>query len=56
MIRWSFGFLIFAIIAAIFGYGRFTDGAEIARITFYIFTILFVLTFIGSLIFARRRK
>ena len=51
MLRWTIIFLIVAIIAAIFGFGNIAAGAtSIAKILFFIFLVLFVL----SLIFGRR--
>ena len=52
MLGWSVTFLIIAIIAAIFGFGGIVAGAVgIAKILFYIFLVLFVL----SLIFGRKK-
>ncbi|MBZ0205484.1 MAG: DUF1328 domain-containing protein [Flavobacteriales bacterium] len=51
MLRWVVTFLVIAIIAGIFGFGNIAAGAvEIARIIFYIFLVLLVL----SLIFGSR--
>lgn len=45
MLSWSAGFLIIAIIAAIFGFGIIAGSAAfIAKIFFFIFIILFVLS------------
>lgn len=50
MLRWTIIFIIIAIVAAIFGWGGISDGAEsIAKILFFIFIILFVLSLIGRL-------
>ncbi len=52
MLRWSVIFLIVAIIAAVFGFGGIAAGAaEIAKILFYLFLVLFII----SLIFGRSR-
>lgn len=51
MLRWTVIFLVIAIIAAIFGFGGiYVAAAGIAKILFFIFLVLFVL----SLIFGRR--
>ena len=47
MLRWTVIFLIIAIIAAIFGFGGIAAGAtDIARILFFIFLVLFILSLI----------
>ncbi|MGN6212969.1 DUF1328 domain-containing protein [Parafilimonas sp.] len=47
MLRWTVIFLVIAIIAAIFGFGNIAAGAtDIARILFFIFIILFILSLI----------
>ena len=51
MLRWTVIFLIVAIIAAIFGFGGIASGAAyIAKILFFIFIVLFLL----SLIFGKK--
>jgi len=46
MLRWTVTFLIIAIIAAILGFGGIAVGAAaIAKIFFYIFIVLFILSF-----------
>ncbi len=50
MLRWSMIFLVIAIIAAAFGFGGIaTDAAEIAKVLFYIFLGVFVLTLVLGL-------
>ena len=45
MLRWSVGFFIIAIIAAIFGFGGIAaSAASFAKVLFFIFIILFVLS------------
>ena len=52
MLRWTVIFLVVAIIAAIFGFGGVDPGAaSIAKILFFIFIVLFLL----SIIFGRSR-
>ena len=47
MLRWTIIFLIVAIIAAIFGFGNIAAGAtDIARVLFFIFIVLFLLSLI----------
>ena len=51
MLRWAIGFLIVAIIAAIFGFGNIAEEATgIAKILFFVFIVLFVV----SLVLGRR--
>jgi len=51
MIRWAVVFLILALVAGLFGFGLIANLAfDIAKILFYIFIALFVI----SLIFGRR--
>jgi uncharacterized membrane protein YtjA (UPF0391 family) len=49
MLRWSMIFLVIAIIAAVFGFGGIAAGAtEIAKVLFYIFIGVFVITLIAG--------
>jgi uncharacterized membrane protein YtjA (UPF0391 family) len=49
MIYWSAAFFIIAIIAAAFGFGGIASGAvDIARILFFVFLVLFVLSLLGG--------
>jgi uncharacterized membrane protein YtjA (UPF0391 family) len=49
MLRWTIIFLVIAIIAAIFGFGGIYAGAiQIAKILFFIFLVLFVLSLIAG--------
>lgn len=53
MLSWSITFLIIAIIAAVLGFGGIAGTAVgIAKLLFFIFIVLFIL----SLIFGRRPK
>ncbi len=53
MLRWSITFFIVAIVAAIFGFtGIAASAAGIAKILFFVFLILFVV----SLLFGSVRK
>ena len=47
MLRWTLAFLILAIIAAAFGFGGIASGAvDIARILFFLFVVLFVISLV----------
>jgi uncharacterized membrane protein YtjA (UPF0391 family) len=50
MLYWALLFLIIALIAAIFGFGGIVVAAAgIARILFYIFVIMFIISLIVAL-------
>ena len=61
MLRWSVIFLIISLIAAALGYGGIaSDAAEIAKILFFIFLAIFVVTLIlgfiaGEKLFGKTR-
>ena len=47
MISWAITFLIIALIAAVLGFGVLAGTAmEIAKILFFVFIVLFILSFI----------
>lgn len=47
MLKWNIIFLVLAVIAAIFGFGGVVPGvADIAKIIFFIFLALFVISLI----------
>jgi uncharacterized membrane protein YtjA (UPF0391 family) len=51
MLRWALVFLVLALVAALFGFtGLAADAAWIAKILFFVFLIVFVI----SLILGRR--
>jgi len=55
MLRWAAAFFIVAIIAAVFGFGDIAAAATgVARILFYVFLILFLISLISGLSFRRR--
>lgn len=55
MLWWAFIFFIVAIVSAIFGFGGIAAGAmSIAKILFWIFVILFVISLIVGLVNRRR--
>jgi uncharacterized membrane protein YtjA (UPF0391 family) len=54
MLRWVIIFLVIALIAAVFGFGGIVAGAvEIAKVIFYVFLVLFVISLIMN--FANKR-
>ena len=55
MLRWSLGFFIVAIIAAVFGFGGIASGAsELARICFFFFVVIFVVSLVYGLATGRK--
>lgn len=55
MLRWAAAFFIIAIIAAVFGFGGIAAGsAEIARVLFFLFLVIFVVSLLWGLLAGRR--
>jgi uncharacterized membrane protein YtjA (UPF0391 family) len=51
MLHYAVVFLVIALIAAVFGFGGIAAGAvEIAKILFFVFVIMAVITFVISLV------
>jgi uncharacterized membrane protein YtjA (UPF0391 family) len=51
MLQWALGFFIIAIIAAVFGFGGIAVAAAgIAKILFFIFLVLFLVTLLGGMV------
>jgi uncharacterized membrane protein YtjA (UPF0391 family) len=51
MLRYAVIFFVIAIIAAVFGFGGIAAGAtEIAKILFFVFVVLFVISLVAGLI------
>lgn len=51
MLYWTVVFFVIAIVAGIFGFGNISDGAtSIAKILFFVFVVLFVLSLVAKLI------
>lgn len=49
MLRWTVIFLVVAIIAAIFGFGGIYAGAiGIAKVLFFIFLVLFIISLVAG--------
>ena len=50
MLRWALGFFIIAIIAGVLGFGGIATGAaDIARICFFFFIVIFLVSLIWGL-------
>lgn len=50
MLRWALIFLVVAIVAAVFGFGDIADFAtDIAKILFFIFLVIFLVTLVLGL-------
>ena len=57
MLRWALGFFIIAIIAAVFGFGGIATGAaDIARLCFFFFVVIFAVSLIWGLVTGRRPR
>jgi len=55
MLRWSFAFLIIALVAALFGFTGIAQGAaDIARTLFFIFIAFWVFLLVGGLFFVKK--
>jgi uncharacterized membrane protein YtjA (UPF0391 family) len=51
MLRWAVIFLLVAIIAGVFGFaGIMVAAAGIAKILFYLFLVLFLVSLLGGLV------
>lgn len=56
MLRWSFAFLVLALIAALLGFTNIAAGAAgIARILFAVFLAVWLFMFIGGFLVVKRR-
>ena len=57
MLYWTAAFLVIALIAAAFGYGGIAnDAAAVAKVLFFIFLVLFVLSVLAGLFTGGRRR
>lgn len=55
MLRWALGFLVLALVAALFGFGGLAaTSAGIARTLFYLFLLVFLVTLVLGLVSGRR--
>ena len=51
MLYWTAAFLVIALLAAVFGYGGIaSDATAIAKVLFFIFLVLFVISLLFGLI------
>ena len=51
MLRWALIFFVVALVAALFGFGGIAVAAAgVAKILFYLFLILFLVTLMGHLL------
>jgi uncharacterized membrane protein YtjA (UPF0391 family) len=51
MLYWAAVFLVIALVAALFGFGGIAAGAvEIAKILFFVFLIIFLVTLVIGLV------
>jgi uncharacterized membrane protein YtjA (UPF0391 family) len=56
MLYWSAVFFVIALVAAFFGFGNLSDTAgDIAKILFFVFVVLFVISIVAGL-FRRGRR
>lgn len=57
MLRWSVIFLIIAIVAALFGFGAVAStAAGIAKILFFVFLVLFVVSLLAGGLFVKKTR
>jgi len=55
LLKWALIFLVVSLVAALFGFGGISAAsADIAKILFYIFVILFFVLLVIGLLAARR--
>jgi uncharacterized membrane protein YtjA (UPF0391 family) len=55
MLRWAMGFLVLALVAALFGFGGLaTASVGIAQVLFYLFLLVFLVTLVLGLVSGRR--
>ncbi len=51
MLYWALVFFVVSVVAALFGFGNVAAGsADIARILFFVFVVLFVISLIMGLV------
>jgi uncharacterized membrane protein YtjA (UPF0391 family) len=54
MLSWALAFFILAIVAAVFGFGGIAAGAgTIAKVLFFVFLILFVISLVANAVRGR---
>jgi uncharacterized membrane protein YtjA (UPF0391 family) len=51
MLRWALAFFVIALVAAVFGFlGIAAAAVLIARVLFFVFLVLFVVSLVGGLV------
>jgi len=51
VLKWAATFFVIALVAALFGFGGIAGGAvEIAKVLFYLFVVIFLVTLVMGLI------
>lgn len=51
MLRWALIFFVLALVAGLFGFGGIAAGAaEVAKILFYAFVVIFAISLMGGLL------
>jgi uncharacterized membrane protein YtjA (UPF0391 family) len=54
MLRWSISFLILALIAGVLGFGGIADASvDIAKILFFVFAVLFLISAVAAVLRGR---
>ena len=57
MLRWSLGFFVVALIAAVFGFGGIATGAaDIAKVLFFVFLVVFFVSVVMGLVGGGRAR
>ena len=57
MLRWSLGFFVVALIAAVFGFGGIATGAaDIAKVLFFVFLVVFFVSLVMGLVSGGRAR
>ncbi len=54
MLYWAVVFLIISIVAGILGFGGVSAAAGIAKVLFFIFVVLFVVTLLIAVVLGRK--
>jgi len=55
LLKWALLFFVISIIAALFGFGGIAEAsADVARILFYVFVVIFLVLLVMGLMSARR--
>jgi len=56
MLKWSLIFLVVSLVAALFGFAGIADSAAgIAKVLFFIFLVLFIITLIGGTLLVNKK-